>query len=144
MKQELILIKALDSNIKGLIEELKVLNERIELLQEEKTFLLKSVKTYLESRNNLRKLHPDIKVEDLQLPSKLLIGANTKIGDAIESILLEHGSMTRKDLLDLLRKSEVRISPKNPRVVLFNAIIKDTKKRFRMLKDGKVELTNEK
>ncbi|MGD1046889.1 MAG: hypothetical protein ABR936_16410 [Bacteroidota bacterium] len=143
MKQETVLIKALDSNIKGHVDEIKLLNKDIEDLQEKKKLLLKSLKSYLESRSNLRKLNPDIKVEDLKLPSELFLGTNTKIGDAIESILTEHGSMARKDLLALLQKSGVRISPKNPRVVLFNALVKDTNKRFRMLKDGRVVL-NEK
>jgi FtsZ-binding cell division protein ZapB len=136
------LLKGLDSSIKGQVDDIKELNKQLEELQDKKKFLLKSLRSYLEARNNFRKLHPNVRAEDLRLPSEIFIGNNTKIGDAIETILTEYGAMTRKDLLDLLLKSGVHISPKNPRVVLFNALLKDTKKRF-AVKDGKVFL-NEK
>ena len=75
----------------------------------------------------------------LMIPPELRFKPDSTLGDSIEQVLAEFGPLTRKALLETLQ-SAGRLQSKNPRVVLANALKRDTKNRFEV-NDGKVSLT---
>ena len=137
------IVEANDIPIKQDIEEIAILTEEIQRLQEKKQFLLNAATSLIEARNNLRKRFPHAEFEDLRVPAELRLMPDTKIGDAAEAILVERGSMTRKELLEVLRRAGIPLSAGNGRVVLFNALTRDKKNRFAVSKDGRVALRKE-
>jgi len=65
---------------------------------------------------------------------------NTKLGDAISAILLEHGTLYQRNILEQLRKHGVPISPNNPYQVLGNTLKNDKRKRFVILGNRRIAL----
>lgn len=63
------------------------------------------------------------------IPQELRFGLNASLGDAMEQILLEYGPLAKKILIKELRQGG-RLTGKNARVILANAIKRDGKKRF--------------
>jgi hypothetical protein len=80
---------------------------------------------------------------DLRIPPELEFGPKMTIGDAMEKVLKERGSLTKADLMEILLKGKVLTNRKTARILLANAITRDGRKRFRVTADGKVELTEQ-
>ncbi len=66
------------------------------------------------------------------------------IGDALETIILSEGAQKQKYLIDKMRAEGVKISRKAPYAVIKNAILRDKRKRFTMLDDGRVDVVTTK
>jgi len=71
------------------------------------------------------------------------LSPNMTIGDAMENILRIIGTATQKELIKILNDAFVPISSKNAYVVLANLLIRDAKKRFVKMKDGRITLRKE-
>jgi len=125
-----------------LFDNLQVINKEIAGQQALKNHTLDLMKSTLDDLSTIQKTFPSLDVPIMPLPPELQfpLGVNTKIGDAIESILKRNGSMRRPALLKLLQVSGIPINPNAPHTVIANAIKRDTKKRFKILKDGRVAL----
>jgi hypothetical protein len=73
---------------------------------------------------------------------KVLSRESSSLGDIIEAMLKERGAMEKDELQSELERIG-RITSKNARVIFFNAVMRDSKKRFRITQEGKVDLRRE-
>jgi hypothetical protein len=114
--------------------------EKIELeileLEKRKSELLIQQRGLLHAFDALGERPPEIVI-----PPELFLESRTSIGDVMESLIREHGPMTKADLITELQKVG-KVKTKNARTLLANAIKRDGKDRFRV-ENGKVVL-NEK
>ena len=92
--------------------------------------------------HNIQADFPTIKLPKLVLPLQIrfIANPNLTIGGAMEMLLIEHGPMTQRDLIDALKKGGMRISSQNPHVIVANAVKRDARNRFKRLNDGRVAL----
>jgi hypothetical protein len=127
--------KTLMGHFEHTVSELNKLSEQIEALEKRKAALLRV-------KNDLADLIIAKTGNAPRLPQALLFdfAPNTKIGDAVEVILQEKGPLHTKDIFEILKNSKVSISSKHPRIVLINAIKRDTQERFKVLKDLRIDL----
>jgi hypothetical protein len=126
-------IKLLNKNWILLINELDTLNTESDKLESRKKILLSQLDGLLKTFDLLGK-----RPANLFIPKELKYSANASLGDLIETILKERGTLPKAELLVLLHKAG-RLDTKNARVVLANALKRDTHNRFRV-ENGKVFL----
>jgi hypothetical protein len=81
--------------------------------------------------------------EDLFIPPELKFKQGTTIGNAMQTILTEQGPLPRNELMKMLLDGHVITNRKTARVLLANAIKRDSRKRFSVTQDGKIELRKE-
>lgn len=73
--------------------------------------------------------------KDLIIPPEIEFKASASIGDTMEAILLQERPLSKGELIRRLQKAG-RLDTKNARIILANAIKRDTKKRFEIVEDG--------
>lgn len=124
------------------VAKLKELVTQIALLKQAQDMILDQIDKSTRLLHDIRDEYPKIKAPILVLPLELRFVANPNltIGDAIEMLLIEHGPMMQREIIDALKKSGMRMSSKNPHVVVANAVKRDAKNRFKRLNDGRVAL----
>lgn len=129
-------IKLLQRNWETISLELWKTNNSLKMLSNRKEQLLSQLDGLLKTFDLLGQ-----RPGNLIIPTELIHKPNASIGEVMEKLLKESGPMTRTALIERLRQTG-RLNTKNARVILANAIKRDTRKRFAE-KDGKVFL-NEK
>ncbi len=119
-------------------EEFMELTEQINSLQLKKAELVKKMDEFIDNLASVSGL-PKERLQKKYLGKHFsLIGKS--IGDALELILITEGAQRQKDLIHKMRAEGVKISEKAPYAVIKNAIMRDKRKRFKMLDDGRVDL----
>jgi hypothetical protein len=78
--------------------------------------------------------------KDLRIPPELEFGPKMTIGDAMEKVLKERGSLSKAELMEMLLRGKVLTNRKTSRILVANAITRDGRKRFKVMSDGKVQL----
>jgi|SRR5208283_2157160 len=81
--------------------------------------------------------------DNFVIPQELVINPKVTIGDFIEVILKEYGTLKRSEIEVYLRQRNAHVSLENARIVIANAIKRDTRCRFKVLKDGRVSLNKQ-
>ena len=121
------------------------INTQIQSLSDRKRVILENFGIIVELIRRWKEENPKRKLPKLVLPPGVEYRLNPKatIGDAMEMILKKRGALPRKQLIDLLLKTGIEMSRKNPQVVVSNAIKRDAKQRFIVLDDRKVTLRKE-
>jgi hypothetical protein len=126
-------LKLLLKNWETLSLEFNKLKIESRKLDKQKEILLSQLDGLLKTFDILGK-----RPSGLIIPPELQFKATSSIGDLIETILKERGTMQKAELLVLLHKAG-RLDTKNARVVLANALKRDAKERF-IVEGGKVSL----
>ena len=116
--------------------ELTLTRTKLAQLETRKKELLDQLETLLKTFDVVGE-----KPSSLIIPPELMFEVDASIGDAIATLLRERGAMTRLAIRKELQRAG-KITTKNARIILANAIKRDTRKRF-SVKDGRVVL-NEK
>ena len=137
MKTQHDLVKELNR----LFEELNRLHEQKQKLFDKGDAILLKIRSI---QNTLDLLKSNVPPQDAESKLASALDENSKLGDAIEVIVDAMGPLRRKEIIEILRKYRVRISPKNPEQVLATAIFRDREGRFEILKDKRVGLKGEK
>jgi flagellar biosynthesis/type III secretory pathway chaperone len=130
-------VKVLQKNWEVISHDLWETNRKLESLTKKKTNLLSQLDGLLKTFDVLGE-RPD----NIIIPDELEHLPTASIGDVMEKILKESGSLSKSEIVDRLQKLN-RLNTKNARIILANAIKLDSRKRF-ALENGKVSLTNEK
>lgn len=131
--------KQLEKTIQSLIAKWEKLVIERNSIDDEKTKLQSEILSLKKSFEGLTGQSPRVKFKlpDFVSPTS---GENAKIGDAMEDILLERKALKTQELIDLLRTRGVRVSLRNPRIVIANTIKQDRYKRFVRLEDKRIAL----
>lgn len=118
------------------------INVEIRELQRQKGETLARLGALLGIYKYLKEKYPSMSLPTINIPPELRfnLGVNTKIGDAVEIVLSERGALTQREIIELLREANVRLSLKHPHIVLANTMKRDKAKRFKKLKDGRITL----
>ena len=131
-------MKTLKEQWDNLYKDLLRIDEKLAMLSKQRSELVIKLQTLSDTHLMLGGKRPLLSPEEAVFSTE-----NPKLGDIIEAMLKERGSMDKYDIeAELERRG--RITSKNGRTILFNAIMRDSKKRFRILADGKVGLKYEK
>lgn len=138
-------IKLLTKNYEGLLERIKGLGQTIGHMEQERTELLAQMDALLITMQFLKKQNPSLKLPEMEIPPEIKFNTRgiVTLGNAIESILRERGELSRLEILEELRKQNFEIKSKNARIVLANAIKRDSRKRFIETENGKIALRKE-
>lgn len=115
------------------------IEQQIKQLEAQRSNILTMLRTVINTLKSLQKDNPSSILKDLDIPSSLRF-ENVSVADAIELMLNEFGDLNRPEIVEKLREAKFPMSEKNARIVIANAITRDAKKRFKVLKDGKVRL----
>jgi hypothetical protein len=138
-------IKSLVKEYKESRQELRLITDKINTLTRQKNIEVEKLALICRARdmfleNGMVSGFPELPV----IPEvELLNNPQPTIGDFIEKILKESGTMTSTEIRCKLLEANVPISKTNARIVVFNAIRRDKRNRFTVLKDGKIALRNE-
>ncbi len=124
------------------LAKIATLNSEIRTLTQTRNVLIGEMQQTNKLFISIREHHPNIRLPKLQLPSEFQFAVNPDItlGDAMEILIKERGTMTQRELIDAIQAGGLSISAKNPHVVIANAVSRDSKKRFVRLANGKVSL----
>ena len=114
------------------------ITKEIQSLQMKKAEIVKKMDEFIENLSVLSGLPKERWEKSMLNVHFSLIGKS--IGDAIELIIKSEGPQTQKALIDKMRAEGVKISAKAPYAVIKNAILRDSRKRFKLLDDGRVDL----
>ncbi len=120
--------------------------EKIETLENVRNMLLTEINEIIRILQEAKVNGLDIEIPNLVIPLKFRfsITPNLTIGDAMEMLLLEEGSLHQKEIISKLKEYGFELNSKNPHIIIANAIKKDSRERFRRLNDGRVSLTHKK
>jgi hypothetical protein len=129
------LMKQLQRNWEMVALEISRVEKELNQLGAKRSILLNQLDAILKTFDVLGG-RPD----NLIVPPELQFKPNTTIGDAMESILKERGPLSKKELISILAGANLIKNPKNARVLIANAISKDSRKRFEISADKKVML----
>jgi hypothetical protein len=128
--------KAIEDGWGLLSLQLSQINFELANLERRKAGILAGLRGILASLDNIP--------ENWLIPPELRLAENATLGDALESILKERGALSQREIIDALNGMRFPLNPKHPHVTIANAVSRDTRKRFKRLKDGRVALTEEK
>ena len=122
--------------------ELGKVAQELNWLPTEKRRLLKKLEDILTTLELLREKDPTISLDNLDIPLelKVRIAPGSSIADAMEAILKEFGPMKTAEMILKLREFQISISEKNARIVIRNAIKRDTKQRFILDEEKRIDL----
>jgi hypothetical protein len=127
---------ALKTGWEQLSFQLSEINFELANLERKKAGILAGLKGILASLDTVPK--------DWIIPPEIRFHDKATIGDALELVLRERGALSQREIIDTLLGMRFPLNPKHPHVVIANAVLKDRRKRFKRLKDGRVALTEEK
>ena len=122
--------------------EVGKITQEFSWLHTEKRRLLKRLEDILTTLELLREKDPTISLDNLDIPLelKVKIPAGSSIADAMEAILKQFGSMKTAEMIQKLREFKISISEKNARIVVRNAIKRDSKQRFILDEEKRIAL----
>ncbi len=133
-------INSLISDSKPLWEELAGLSKKFADVSRLLNENLRATEALLKVYNSITGKRLNVTIPKAPALDPMITGT-TKIGDAIERIILMAGAPITKDkIIERLREGGVRLSLKYPKAVLNTALKGDKEKRFKIREDGLIDL----
>ncbi len=131
----------LEKEYRRLSAKLIELDKKEQKIIKEKHAILAKMNTFREVAKLTRTELPlGIPATPTELELFFSLNENTRLGDAIETLLVFKGPLSRKEIIAILREYRVPISTKAPEQVLANAIMRDKENRFMVLDDRRIAL----
>lgn len=129
--------------VKDLKGEIMAYDNQIMVLQQKKAEAVKKLEDFLKY---IKKMSgkKDLALDSMFDRSRQPVHSHMTIGDAVEALILNEGAQTQTELIKKVKAAGIRVSEKAPYVVIGNAIRRDSRKRFKILNDGRVDLRNRK
>jgi len=118
--------------------EYMMISQQIASLRAKQAQMNKEMDEFIATMSKVSGITKERLQKDLLGVQFSLIGMS--IGNAIEAIILSDGPQKQKALIDRMRAEGVKISTSSPYSVLKNAILRDKRKRFKVLEDGRVDV----
>jgi len=114
----------------------------IKTLTQTRDMLVESLSRATAIINKIKESKLGVRVPNLRLPLNVRIAMNPKLtlGDAMEMILAEYGATTQRVIIDILNAGGFPLKQETAHILLANAVARDSQKRFKRLKDGRVTL----